>query len=520
MRSTRLAAILGIVVAVCCSCSGGPSDRPNVAVEVEHHGGRGEPTTTKPEDQIPQLQAPKGDIDWRECTGAMINLFGLAPGPPGLVFDCGEFSAPIDAAGNIYGTFTVGALRARLPQTPTDALPLVLTSGSDRSSSGTLAALATGPGSAILPTRPIVAVDRRGIGNSQPIECMAADTRRGLADLGQFSTGEGDAADRVAELSEAATIACKDFLQPQELAFDTAHAADDIEQLRLIWQVDSLALLGTGNGARVALSYAAKYPAQVGRLILDGPEGLGLDGQTLAANRLQGAEAALTAFATRCVGLQCSLGPDPRAAVADLVGKARRGELPGVSANSLLTAIAGFLGSPRSDQPSRVAVLADALSTAGRGDLTQLNAIVLREEATTGSDGQFINRCSDTLQWPTPPQVRNLQTEWAQTYPVFGVEGATSLLVCSAWPVGSGTNPPTDLKIPVLALSTAADPVVGDAGLGPITGAIGNAGGKASAITWQGWGHPVFAHSGCAQTAIVKYLDTGELPENGTVCPA
>ena len=77
-----------------------------------------------------------------------------------------------------HGAFPVGAMRARLPQTPTDAAPLVLTSGSDRASTDALAALAAGPYAALLSTRPLVAVDRRGIGTSVAIDCLSGADRR------------------------------------------------------------------------------------------------------------------------------------------------------------------------------------------------------------------------------------------------------------------------------------------------------------------------------------------------------
>lgn len=519
MRWVRLAAASTIVVAVCCACGAGPSLRPVVAVVQEGNSGGGEPSTTQtPELPLPELQTPKTDLQWRDCTQPMLNLYGLGAGPNGLILECAELSAPIDATGAIYGSFTLGALRARLPQTPADAPPLVLTSGSDRASTSTLAGLAAGPVGGLLASRPIVAIDRRGIGNSTPIDCIPPQTRREMLDNAQFSGG--DAADAIAGLSQDATIACKDFLQPQELAFAAPHAADDLEQLRMQWQVDSLAILGTGNGANVALTYAAKYPQHVARLILDSPEGVGLDAQTLTEQRVQGAEAALAAFGARCTGMNCSLGPDPHGAVLDLLGKARRGELGAVSANALLTAISGFLGSPRGDQPMRVGELSDALSSARAGDLTGLNTLITREEALTASDGQFITRCSDGQQWPGPQTVRDLVGTWDQKYPVFGREAATAMVACSAWPVISAPAPPKDLKLPVLALSAAADPVVGNGGLGSVTGAVDSGGGRASVLTWQGWGHPVVAHSGCAQQAVVDYVNSGRLPPNGTVCPA
>lgn len=520
MRWTRLAAAISIVVAVCSACGAGPSERPGVAVEQQSPGSAGTTSTANAEDILPALAAPKGDLAWTDCTRSTLDTLGLGPGPNGLILECATFPAPIDAGGAVYGTFDMGALRARLPSTPADAAPLVLTSGSDRSSTSTLAGLAAAPAGGLLASRPIVAVDRRGIGTSQPFECMKPDTRRALADSAEFTMEYPNEIDAMAALSEKATIDCKDFLQPQEMAFDTAHSADDIEQLRLIWQVDAIGILGTGNGANVALAYAAKYPTRVARLVVDSPTGVNLDATTTTEQRVQGAEAALDAFAKRCIGLKCSLGPDPRAVITDLVGRSGNGMLGQISTNALLTGISGFLGSPRGDQQNQLRVLSDALSAAAAGDNAALSGIVASQEAALGSDGQFISRCTDGQQWPAQQRVRDLQTKWERQYPVFGRSAATEMLACTAWPVATPPKGISDLKLPVLALGGAADPVAGNTGAQSTTGAISGAGGRSATVNWLGWGHPATAHSGCAQAAVIDYADSGKLPPNGTVCPA
>src|SRR5690606_31554830 len=141
MRWTRVAVLASTLSIVIAGCGVGPSDRPGVAVERPGAGGPApEQTTTPPEP--PRAGLPQSDLSWIDCTEPTLRLLGLGPAPDGLVLECAEYSTPIDAAGAVIGTFRNGAMRARLPQTPADAPPLVLTSGSDRSSSATLAGLA------------------------------------------------------------------------------------------------------------------------------------------------------------------------------------------------------------------------------------------------------------------------------------------------------------------------------------------------------------------------------------------
>ncbi|RBO96391.1 alpha/beta hydrolase [Nocardia puris] len=520
MRWTRAAVLTAALSILVAGCGAGPSDRPGVAVEHPAVGGGGETTDATPPPP-PRATAPKSDLSWRDCTESTLRLLGLGPAPAGLVLECAEYSTPIDSAGTVLGNFRNGAMRAKLAQTPADAPPLVLTSGSDRSSTATLAGLAVGPaGVGVLANRPVVAVDRRGIGTSQPIDCLPPELRDPLADNAQFGPGAGDPVQAMAALSRDSTIACRDFLQPYENTFDASHAADDIEQLRRQWEVEHIDLLGTGNGAHVALNYVRKFGDHVSRLVLDSPEAVGTDAVTAEEQRLQGAEAALTAFAQRCVGVGCSLGPDPRGAVADLVRRAGAGELGDISANALLTAITGFLGSPRSDQADRVGELADSLSAAGRGDRAALDALILRESAATASDGQFVNRCTDTQQPPTAAKATELMRDWGEKFPVFGRSAALALLDCSAWPVSATAPLPQRIAVPVLVLGGVADPVVGADGASSVTGALGVAGARHATARWQGWGHPVVNHSGCAQRLLQDYLAEARLPQDGSACPA
>ncbi len=285
MRRTRVLTV-GIVVlgTMTAACGAGPSVRPDVAV-VQEADGRATPTGEDPA-LAPELPVPARDLDWRDCTADTLAAQQLPPGPTGLVLECAQLPAAIDATGTVPGSFPLDVLRARLAQTPTDAAPLVMTTGADMPSSGALAALSTGSLAELVASRPIVAVDRRGLGASQPIECIFGADRRALADHGQFGR-TGDGPERVAELGRQATIACTDYLQPQELLFDAAHAADDLEQLRTTWGVDRIGVLGIGNGATVALAYASKYPTTLGRLVLDSPRRR--DGRRRTAGREPGA---------------------------------------------------------------------------------------------------------------------------------------------------------------------------------------------------------------------------------------
>jgi len=518
-RPTRLTALLATssVTILLAACGSGPSDRPGIA-ESRPHEGNAAPHAAAANAAPHAAEVPKTDLKWHDCGVATFNLLSMGAPPPGVIFECADYSTPIDTGGAVLGSFRNAVVRARLPQTPADAAPVVLTSGADRSSTATLAGLVAGPAAAILAAHPIVAVDRRGLGSSQPINCMPDDTRQNLADNGQ--SNPVDPVDTVAKLSQDATIACQDFLQPYQGTFDAAHTADDIDQLRQQWQVDHIDLIGTGDGTRVALSYAARYSEHLARLVLDSPIAANADSVTRTEQRVKGSEAALSAFAQRCAGMGCSLGADPHAAVVALVNRAAAGQLGDVSANVLLTTIAGFLGDPRADQANHIAELADALSAAGRGDNSALSQLVLRESAAVASDGQFVSTCSDNQQPATPDRAKQLVTTWGTQYPAFGKAAAVALMACTAWPTPNPAQLPTTFALPVLVLGNNANPIVSADARPAVTGALDAAGARTSTVTWQGWGYPVFTHSDCAQQSTIAYLKDATLPSDGTTCPA
>jgi len=527
MRRTSYASVLvsiAVIAATSAGCGVGPSSRPDVAVGQPGGGGLVAPSTTAPSTpSAPILRAPAKNLDlsWADCTHQTLTSFALGPGPTGLIIECAQFTAPVDAAGAVYGTVSLGAMRARLAQTPPDAAPLILTSGADRPSTTTLADLAVNPSTALLAAHPIVAVDRRGVGTSTPTTCMSPEARQGLADNGQFTPVTGDQLDGMQTLSEQATTACKDFLQPEELTFDAPHAADDIEAVRQQWQVKQIGIIGIGNGTLVATSYAQKYPDHVGRLVLDSPWALGANQATVTEQHVQGQEAALTGYAQRCVSTHCSLGSDPRAAIVDLLHKAGANQLSGISVNAIITAITGFISDPRVDQAAHGSDLADALSAAGRGDVAGLRQWIGHETAETATDGQFVAACSDLYQRTPLLQARDLRTTWRAKYPVFGEQAAIGLAACTAWPTTSPMPAPTALRgLPVLVLSAAADPITGNGGVPSVTGAFDAAGARTAVISWQGFGHPVLTHSNCAQEQVIGYLNDGTLPSDGMACPA
>lgn len=517
-RQVTFATILVAVVGVLAGCVPGLAADPRFAT---NSGARpqGAATTKPPPSGPPPIAAPKNDLAWHDCTS---KVFADAAVPPaaGVRLDCANYDADLDPVNGGAGTLSIGVVRARADQTPQDAGPLVFTTGSDLPSSTQLPVWLARAGADVLKTHPIVAVDRRGIGMSSPIDCRDNTDRQEMRDQAQFQSGD----DPVANLSDAsntATTNCTDAIAPGASAYDNAHAASDIERLRSMWDVPAVALVGIGNGAQVALSYAASRPDKVARLILDSPVALGVGAEAAAEQKVKGQQAALDAFAAQCVAVNCPLGPDPKGAVDALLSDARAGKGPGgASVAQVANAITVALGFPSGGRVNTTTSLADALASARSGDTNQLTNLINHADATRDSDGQFVNSCSDAINRPTPDRVRELVVAWAKLYPQFGTVAALNLVKCVHWPTGSPPAPPKSLKIDVLLLGVQKDPIVGTEGVAQTAATIINANAASKRVMWQGIGHGASIYSGCAVPPLIGYLDSGKLPATDTYCPA
>ena len=514
----RAAAALVVAMCVLAGCAPGLAANPKFATDSGQEP-QGNPPTTPPPNGPPPIEAPKSDLSWRDCTSRLFSEVSIAP-PVGVTLDCATFDADLDPIDNATGTVTLGVVRARSPQTPPDAGPLVITTGSDLPSSIQLPVWLTRSGTDVLKSRPIVSIDRRGIGLSGALDCRDTFDRQEMADQAQFESGDDPVAN-LGEIVVTATTNCTDTISPGDSAYDNRHAAEDIERLRTTWDVPGLALLGIGNGAQVALAYAGRHPDKVARLILDSPIPPAINAEGAEEHQVKGEQAALEAFVAQCAATNCPLAPDPTSAVDAIIAAARSGRGPGgASVAAVTSAISTALAFPRGDQAAATNSLAAALAAARSGDDNQLNNLINQAQSLRETDGQFVNQCSDSLNRPTPDRVRELLVEWGKLYPQFGAVGALDLVKCLNWPSGTAPPDPKNLKVNVLLMGGQNDPIVGSEGVAAVSATVLNAGVASKRVMWQGIGHGVSIYSSCAVPPMVGYLDSGNLPSTDTYCPA
>ncbi len=185
-RQFTFATILVAVIAVLAGCVPGLAADPRFAT---NSGARpqGAATTKPPPSGPPPIAAPKNDLSWHDCTSRVFTDAAVPPAP-GVQLDCANYDADLDPVNGGSGTLSIGVVRARSNQTPRDAGPLVFTTGSDLPSSTQLPVWLSRAGADVLQTHPVVAVDRRGIGMSSPIDCRDHFDRQEMRDQAQFQS--------------------------------------------------------------------------------------------------------------------------------------------------------------------------------------------------------------------------------------------------------------------------------------------------------------------------------------------
>ncbi len=505
-----------LVTAAVAGCSAGPSDRPTIAVRSDAPAS---PSPSPSPAAVPPLQAPVTDLTWRSCSSTWLQQTSPAPLPAGVTLECATLTAPVDD--QLPDSLSLGLVRARTADTPREAAPVVLTTGADEPSGTALARWARADGAALLAQHPVVALDRRGLGTSDPVSCLSAAQRTDITTV-DASGPDPSALDTIQQLGRTSTQSCTDVLSPAELGYDAAHAAGDLEVLRTAWKVDRLALLGLGDGAAVALRYSIAHPDHVSRLVLDSPASYGADAATMAKEQATGAEAALRAFSTQCAATQCPAGPDATATVLDVLNQARaRNGLPAAGGSLAAGAIPGLLARALSS-PDGARALPAALERARAGDGTALAQLGSTGAPPGQVDAELVARCSDVALRPSAEQVSTLLAQWRTEMPVFGADAAARLLLCLSWPTPATAPQVRELGAvpPVLVLAPAADPVAGPSGAPAAVTSVQQAGSDATLVRWQGYGHPVLPASACARTAVAAYLADGTRPQAGTICPA
>ena len=505
-RHASLVAGLGVVgFVLLAGCSSSPTPTPPP------------PPTSAPDQSTavdPLDEFYEQDIEWRNCGNA----------------ECARIQVPLDYRNPSAGTTELAL--TKVPALGESIGALFVNPGGPGGSAFDYAKAAdyiVSP--AVRDSFDIVGVDPRGVGKSDPIECL---TDSELDDI-FASDGTPDDADEERKLiSDSAYVgqACDRKASEVWRHMDTVSTARDMDIVRVVLRQPVLNYLGKSYGSAIGAAYAQLFPEWVGRMVLDGAFPLNLSQEEISYRQALAFEAAVEHFAADCVDSgECPFAGDPNQVATELRAFLRSLDerpLPTSDGRSLTQSLASyavlsFLYFPDMDYPRLRAALAEAVND---DDGTALIALV-DERVNRADDGRYLDNstdafyavsCADMPFDGTAQDAARLAREWSNEAPTFGEALAWGMLVCADWPAPAGEQL-TEITAagsgPILVVSTAGDTATPHEWGIAMAESLDNG----HLLTWDAFHHTAYAQgSACIDRAVDAYLLAGELPAPGLVC--
>ncbi|KAH8657768.1 Alpha/Beta hydrolase protein [Xylariales sp. PMI_506] len=185
-------------------------------------------------------------------------------------FECGNLTVPIDYDHPDNGTLDLWVSRRRATGNETSLGVLLFNPGGPGgAASDVFAGLVQGLpafSQAVLDSYDIIAVDPRGIGYSTPIQC---DPDVWSESELMYATDQ-DSFDKLVAYNKAVGQSCETLTGPLLNFMDSISTVKDFEAVRKALKEDKISFLGFSYGTFLGQIYAALYPEQVGRFVLDG----------------------------------------------------------------------------------------------------------------------------------------------------------------------------------------------------------------------------------------------------------
>jgi pimeloyl-ACP methyl ester carboxylesterase len=389
----------------------------------------------------------------------------------------------------------------------------------------------------------VVTFDPRGVGRSSPVSCGEGTD--------EVSAATGEDADishpqALFEQLRAAAAECAKHSGPVLPHIGTVNASRDLDVMRQALGDKKLNYLGFSYGTRLGAVYAAQFPKNVGRMVLDGVDTLTEPLSEQGVAGAEGQQTALEDFVDWCAkDIACPFGQDARDArdqVVRLVDSLDRDPVPTdfgeeFTGQDLVGAIGQALYS-KELWPSLERALAQLVEDGDTRGILGFTAggSAPRDHGTPGAglvddnDVPLDNlpaalmaiNCADDPDRPGAGRITEelgrLRAEYEQASPVFGRYRLTELLMCYGRPKGTDyiRDQVRDVHTPkMLLVGTRGDPAT------PYRWTVETAkrlGSSAVVLDNRGEGHTGYASSKCVHRKVDDFLLYGTLPPTGSSC--
>ena len=504
-------------------------------------------------------------VEWYDCAATG----GMEKSADKTGFQCAKVTVPLDYSQPDGQTIEI-AMKKHLATGSTRQGTLFMNPGGPGGSGvNSVGVMATTTFAGVQSAYDIIGFDPRGVGSSTAITCDdgagqqpagAAQGGMGVDDplpgsliadaVGDDPTPFRDAQDPAADGGAEGNISfptlideiTKDFKQEEANCaahtkpaglldhVDTVSVARDLDVLRALSGDQKLNYLGFSYGTYLGAIYADLFPANTGRMVLDGAVDPTLSLGGRAAGQAKGFETSLRTYVEQCQsgqavqeGQGCPLTGDADAGVQQiraLITSADQTPLktadPNVTVDgrTIRSVVRRFLYS--SEYWPLLTYALDQAITQKDGSYVQ----VLYGRATAGSSTPtfYAVNCQDI---PVQGDVTSWEKEYRQNLqssPTFGAALSNQDARCRAWG-HNGTRKPAPIHAkgaaPILVVGTTGDPATPYAWSQALADQLESG----RLLTWEGNGHTAYGRSGpCIHNAVDAYLISGTVPEPGLTC--
>lgn len=406
----------------------------------------------------------------------------------------------------------------------------------------------------------IIGFDPRGVGSSTAITCSSDDDSSGstaepsasgetsaspsassapsagstasaTASAGTASSGDSyeEWAESTRQSFQELTEQCASNTEPAALLdhVDTVSAARDLDILRALAGQEKMNYLGFSYGTYLASVYAENFPANTGRMVLDGAIDPSLSLAEQGLGQAKGFEQALRTYVDYCqasAGCPLSGGTDAGVQqVRDLITSANSTPLSTsdpnrtVTGSDIVTALSEYLYTTEQNWEPLNKALDQAINHRDGSAF----AATEEQDAASKDDSGGAFQAVTCLDYP----VEGDKTTWAAQYeeakrvaPIFGNTSVGMDLVCSVWG-HNGTRKPTQIHAhgaaPILVVGTTGDPATPYAWSKSLAEQLDSG----QLLTWEGNGHTAYGgDASCVNDAVDTYLISGTMPKEGLTC--
>ena len=453
-------------------------------------------------------------LDWKECGGNR---------------DCARLTVPLDYAKPDGETLKLAVLRTRASDRGNRVGQLVVNPGGPGGSGTQYAAAGALQFGDLARRYDIVGFDPRGVANSEGLKCVGTEEMDEMIGADPDPDDDAERAEMDAMLKRFGD-GCLDKGGDLARHMSTEEVAKDVDILRQALGESKLDYLGASYGTFIGATYAELFPANVGRMVLDGALDPSLSNAELSRQQAGGFETALRSYVKNCVDKgDCFLGDSVDAGVKRIqkfLADVEEKPLP-TDTDRDLTAGWAMLGiwMPLYVE-SYWGQLSSGLKQAindGRGSKLLSLADLYASRGTKGYTDNSMNalyavNCLDHNDYIPTDEVPSHYAEFEKASPTFGRTFAYSLSTCASWPVKSGKVSKAMKAAgapPIVVLGTTRDPAT------PVEWARALASQLDSGVYVErdGDGHTAYNQGNqCIDDAVVKYLVGGKVPADGKKC--